>query len=275
MATLVYILEDDAFLAQTLKENLADLGVNCKTFPSIQAFEAVFPGAEPDHVLVDLATPLGGSSLVDVSSARGGHQAGIALIRVARQQWGTCTFSLITGGPSEDARAWCKDNGIEYILKPISRFTLERIIGIRALRAFVVHGRDVGAVEKVKDLLGRLKIECTVLMERPNKGRTVIEKFEEVAAECDYAIVTMSPDDLGSLASCPATIQARTRQNVIFELGFFCGYLGRKSGRVVIVEFGNCEIPSDLAGVVRLDGSKSVEELTAELSQELNNLADV
>ena len=273
MSKLVYILEDDAFLARTLKETLADLGVDCKTFPSVHEFESVFPGDEPDHLLVDLAVPLGGSNLIDAESARAGHQAGIALLRLVRGSWENCAFSLITGGPSADAKDWCDDNGIEYILKPIGRTTLERVLGLRQLRAFVVHGRDLGAVQKVKDVLGRVAIESTVLMERPNRGRTVIEKFEDIAALCDYAVVLLSPDDLGSLASGSGTTQARARQNVIFELGFFCGLLGRESGRVVIVEFGDCEIPSDLAGVVRLDGQKSVDELVDELSREFENQA--
>ena len=47
--------------------------------------------------------------------------------------------------------------------------------------------------------------------------------------------------------------QARARQNVIFELGYFIGKMGRKSGRVILLSKGNLDIPSDLSGILRID----------------------
>jgi len=144
---------------------------------------------------------------------------------------------------------------------------------LRKLRAFVVHGRNVQAVEKTKDVLSRIDIEPIVLMEQPNKGRTVIEKFEEVSSTCDCAIVALTPDDIGSLAEEDLTqAKNRARQNVIFELGYFCGSFGRQKGRVVLIEFGELEIPSDLSGVVRLNGQKTIDELSAEVLKEFRGL---
>jgi len=40
----------------------------------------------------------------------------------------------------------------------------------------------------------------------------------------------------------------RARQNVIFELGFFYGLLGRYEGRVIALRKGDVEIPSDIHG---------------------------
>jgi len=108
-------------------------------------------------------------------------------------------------------------------------------------------------------------------MEQPSKGKTVMEKFEAVSEKCDCAIVAMSPDDVGKLATSALTkIQFRARQNVIFELGFFYGCFGRTSGRVVLIEFGNTEIPSDISGVVRIDGRGGKARLVKQLRVELN-----
>ena len=54
-------------------------------------------------------------------------------------------------------------------------------------------------------------------------------------------------DDLGGAAADEAQ-KSRARQNVVFELGYFVGSLGR--GRACLLRRGEVEIPSDLYGVV-------------------------
>ena len=66
--------------------------------------------------------------------------------------------------------------------------------------------------------------------------------------------------------------QFRCRQNVIFELGYFCGALGRGKGKVNIIEFGETEIPSDIAGIIRIDGNKSKKILKKEFEKEIEGL---
>lgn len=265
MSIKVYLLDDDSFFASTFKELLEDVGIICDKFPSVEAFELSMPKLEqPEFMVVDLAIPLGDTKLIDLVDARGGHEAGIALIRKIRHKWADCKYVLLTGGASIDAKQWCEGNNVQYHLKPIDRQKIEQIFGLRERRAFVVHGRNLDALNKIKTVLDNIHIEPVVLFERPNKGRTVIEKFEEVSGECDCAVVIMTPDDLGGLAGeDPTKAKNRVRQNVIFELGYFCGSLGRRSGKVVLVEFGELEIPSDLAGVIRVDGTKSVKDLAS------------
>jgi len=43
----------------------------------------------------------------------------------------------------------------------------------------------------------------------------VIEKFEHYAAGVDYAVVLLTPDDLGGLRSAKPEQRARARQNVL------------------------------------------------------------
>ena len=61
----------------------------------------------------------------------------------------------------------------------------------------------------------------------------------------------LTPDDFGSPTSAPPAQSSRARQNVIFELGYFAGKLGR--GRACLLRKGQVEIPSDLYGVIYTD----------------------
>ena len=111
---------------------------------------------------------------------------------------------------------------------------------------FIVHGRDEGAKNMVARFLERLALQPVILAENPAKGRTIIEKFEH-HAQVGYAIVLLTPDDTGSLQGDENDLKPRARQNVIFELGFFIGHLGRK--HVCALTKGDVEIPSDYAGI--------------------------
>ena len=110
---------------------------------------------------------------------------------------------------------------------------------------FIVHGRDDGTRETVARFVERLGLKPVILAEQASEGRTIIEKFE-AHAEVGYAVVLLTADDVGALKG--ENLQPRARQNVIFELGFFSGKLGRK--RVCALTRGKPEIPSDYAGVV-------------------------
>ena len=113
-------------------------------------------------------------------------------------------------------------------------------------KIFIVHGRDEGAKNMVARFLEKLDLKPVILAEMPAKGRTIIEKFEQ-HAQVGYAIVLLTPDDAGSLQGDENDPKPRARQNVIFELGFFIGHLGRE--RVCALTKGEVEIPSDYAGV--------------------------
>lgn len=117
-------------------------------------------------------------------------------------------------------------------------------------RVFVVHGHDDAALHGLARFLEKLGLEAIVLREQPDQGRTIIEKFEASAAEVGFAVVLLTPDDLGGSVKSEAS-DPRARQNVVFELGYFAGKLGR--GRVCLLRKGQVEIPSDLYGVIYTD----------------------
>ena len=115
-------------------------------------------------------------------------------------------------------------------------------------RVFIVHGRDEGAKHKVARFLGDLELEPVILDEQADRGRTIIAKFEQEAERVGFAVVLLTPDDEGRLKGEDSDLRPRARQNVIFELGYFAGSLGRN--RVCALTKEDVEIPSDYDGVV-------------------------
>lgn len=113
---------------------------------------------------------------------------------------------------------------------------------------FVVHGHDDAAKISVARFIEKLGLEAVILHEQPNAGQTIIEKFERHATTSGYAVVILTPDDIGASKDSPDDVKARARQNVILELGYFCGALGRSRVSVLVKE--GVEIPSDYLGVV-------------------------
>jgi len=134
-------------------------------------------------------------------------------------------------------------------------------------KVFLVHGHAEEPKQAVATFLRSLGLEVVILHEQANQGRTIIEKFEEHSA-VGFAVVLLTPDDVGAPAGQPENSRRRARQNVILELGFFIAKLGR--GRVCPIYVEGVELPSDYHGVLYLPydesgawRSKLVTELSA------------
>jgi predicted nucleotide-binding protein len=134
-------------------------------------------------------------------------------------------------------------------------------------RVFVVHGRDNGLKHEVARFLEKLGLEPVILHERPNEGRTLLSKFQEESEDVRFAVVLMTPDDVGGLAGGKQQ-RPRARQNVVFELGFFIGRLGPQS--VCALVSGELERPSDFDAVMYVK-YESTGAWKNEVARELNN----
>ena len=115
-------------------------------------------------------------------------------------------------------------------------------------KVFVVYGHDAAAKQSVARFLEHLDIEPIILDERTHQGRTIIDKLKnESDVDVGYAVVLLTRDDEGRSLQEQVEPKPRARQNVIFELGYFVGLLGRAKVCPLLVE--GVETPSDYHGV--------------------------
>lgn len=127
------------------------------------------------------------------------------------------------------------------VVIPLSKQDLE----VSRIQVFVVHGHDTKMADAIKGFLENLGLEPVILSKQAGRGETIIEKLERFGS-VHFAIVILTPDDVGRAIS-DRRFKPRARQNVIFELGFFVGRLGRNRVRALYDK--NVELPSDFYGV--------------------------
>ena len=110
-------------------------------------------------------------------------------------------------------------------------------------KVFIVHGHAEAVNQEVARTIEKLGLEAIILREQPNTGKTIIEKFEEYAKDVNFAVILLTADD-----KIEGEDFFRARQNVVFEMGYFMGALGRRNVMCILQE--NVEKPGDIDGVV-------------------------
>jgi predicted nucleotide-binding protein len=144
----------------------------------------------------------------------------------------------------------------------------------RDIRTFIVHGHDHASLFELKDYLqNTLQLgEPVILRKTPSLGKTLIEKFERESETIKLVFVLLTPDDEMASPTDSEEKKRRARQNVIFELGYFLGKLGRESGRVLLLHKGPIEMPSDISGVEYIDIANGIESAGETIRRELKAL---
>ncbi|QEE62584.1 hypothetical protein FVA74_05980 [Salinibacterium sp. dk2585] len=135
-------------------------------------------------------------------------------------------------------------------------------------KLFIVHGHDEAARDSIRIYVhGLTGVMPTSLAEEAGNGATIIEKFEKHGSDTSFVIVLLTPDDVGQTVAAHeagAAPNPRARQNVVLELGYFIGRVGRD--KIVVVN-ADVERPSDLAGLsyVEYPGTNWKDALRVEL----------
>ena len=155
-----------------------------------------------------------------------------ATLTPAGEVSGTWTSTIGTNG-----KFVCR----RYTEEPMATSTLD------TEDVFIIHGHDELTKEKVARFIGGLGIKPIILHEQINKGMTIIEKFEEYSRRANFAVALCTPDDLGHPEGKQGQQRHRPRQNVLLELGYFIGRLGRN--RICVLYRGDLELPSNMLGV--------------------------
>lgn len=116
----------------------------------------------------------------------------------------------------------------------------------RGTAVFIVHGH-AGRQHEVALCVTKLGLDAVILQERLHRGSsTLIEKLEREAEPCGFAIVIYTGDDEGREVGA-TELTLRARENVVLELGYFIGKLGRDN--VTILHDEAVKVPSDFQGV--------------------------
>ena len=124
---------------------------------------------------------------------------------------------------------------------------------VRSNKIFLIHGQDNEMKTDVTQTLQKLDLDPIILHEKPNRGRTLIEKISDYS-NVSFAVVLLSPDDLAyPEEKTPDEAKYRAEQNVIFELGYFLGRLGRQNVIAIYRKKKDFEIPNDYNGVLWIE----------------------
>ncbi|MFZ5876476.1 MAG: TIR domain-containing protein [Nitrospirota bacterium] len=275
------VLIDDDYATEILAENLGFRGLDVRRIGSAtEARRLIDEIANADAVVLDviMEQPEG----VAAPKVSGDRNTGMLILRALRER--NPDIPVLVFSATNDAdlidtlRAAPNTEFLSKWSTPSLREfleTVERVAGISRGRhqpkSFIVHGHDEAAKLSVKNYLqNTLRLpEPMILHEQPSIGRTIIEKFEGCAAQTDLVFVLMTPDDRDADPTGTNDDKRRARQNVIFELGYFLGALGRSSGRVLLLYKGPLELPSDLSGVIYIDISGGVDAAGESIRREL------
>lgn len=272
----ILFVEDEQSLVQVAQAQLVrrgyDVIVACQ---APEALQALREAKNIDLLVTDLHIPCG-DLVVGHEETGGTGLPGLVVAREFRRKFRRAPIVV-----------WSKDERYEVIeqIRGIghARFLCKRagdIIGfIEAMlsgfrstewpRVFIVHGHDD---ESIRDLNRYVMSDLgfpkpTILKHEPSINHTVIEKLERYVNRLDLVFVLLTPDD--EHIQEDGTRVWRARQNVVFELGYFIGALGRNTGRVIILYRGPVELPSDIAGIICIDISNGLKASSTEICREL------
>lgn len=132
-------------------------------------------------------------------------------------------------------------------------------------RVFITHGRSADWREVQAHIEKDIDLLTMELAQEPSSGMTVIEKLIDGASRCDSAVIVMTGDDI------TLDGEARSRENVMHEIGYFQGKYGR--AKVCLLHEEGVSIPTNLSGVVYIPYPKgNVSAGFHVLSRELKSM---
>jgi hypothetical protein len=152
---------------------------------------------------------------------------------------------------------------LEYILEvhSSSRIGEKQEELERPRRVFISHGRS-DAWFRVQTFIEKdIGLESLELAQQPNKGRTILQKLNEEASRCGFAVIVMTGDDV-------AGDEIRARENVMHEIGFFQGKYGLHN--IALLHEAGVNIPTNIDGLAYIPFAKgSIESALPGLLREL------
>lgn len=233
-----------------------------------------------DLLIADVQMSIEDSKYLSNMRTQGGKLAGLEVARHFRRYYPSAPILFWTYSYDRGLRIAIRKMGnahlvskrveADFLLDLIAE-ALEGYKGGQRPRAFIVHGHDEPSLG---ELISFLKEDLgfpapVVLRERASSAQTLIERVEDEGLNVDVVFVLLTPDDK-VVTEDGLGFVFRARQNVLLELGFFLGLLGRGTGRVILLHKQPVELPSDLGGVVTVDITNGVRGQEAMLRDALS-----
>ncbi|MCW4023343.1 MAG: nucleotide-binding protein [Candidatus Bathyarchaeota archaeon] len=120
---------------------------------------------------------------------------------------------------------------------------------VRSNQIFVVQGNNKEMNTDVLETLEKLELETIVLNEELNNEKKLVEKVNG-CPNISFGVVLLFPDDSVCFQEKTSDeTKYRVSQNVIFELGFLLGKLGKQNIVAVYLPKKGFEIPNQYEGI--------------------------
>jgi predicted nucleotide-binding protein len=124
---------------------------------------------------------------------------------------------------------------------------------VRSNKIFLIHGKDEQMKLDVSRILEALNLEPVILREKLTKRQNIIENINDYDY-VSFAVVLLSPDDLTSTDGKNSdNAKYLGNHNVIFELGYFLGRLGKQNVVALFRKKKGFKIPIDYSGVLWIE----------------------
>ncbi len=242
----ILLLDNDPEQLKTWKEVLRKAGYQVIDVGSEDAARAKLSSNQVDLALIDLHL-LNDRSPVDFSGIDFAKTVDPSIPKVILT--GLPTFEASTtalGGGDKSAANYfvSKNEGKEKVLKAVRDWLRPRV--------FLVHGHDTGALLSVKELIKDLGLWPIIMKDEPAGLVSLLEHFQRYS-NAGLAVVIATPDDVGYRDVKPRKLEFRPRQNVIFELGFFCAKLPKDRIVLLLKDPKRIILPSDVAGTAWIE----------------------
>ena len=274
--------EDEAFSREEFAKILRAENYEVLSTPDPdEALEWIGRYERIDLLLTDVQMKVRADTRLSQIDMHGGRWAGVALARRFRRRFRIAPVIFWTGLYDRAIRSEVRKIGNATLISKRldGRVLLDQVADMlegidsgKRPRIFVVHGHNEDARKELVALLTKEfgLPEPVILRNRASGTLTLIEKIEDESPNVDVVFVLLTPDDK-VLSDDGKQILGRARQNVIFELGFFMGMLGRGQGRIILLYTRDVELPSDIEGLLKIDISNGLGAARDEIRRELRD----
>lgn len=105
----------------------------------------------------------------------------------------------------------------------------------------ISYGDDLTVKNIITNFVKKIGLHPIILRTQMDIGKTIEEQFKHNTSKPGFIIIILTPDDIGCSVSSADKKKLRARQDVILELGFFIGLMGKD--RVFALIKGEVEKP--------------------------------